>query len=87
MHDEKGERMTRSPIPNSKAHRIADKNHSDDCLAAQFSIRVDTVADGNDYAEHVRETDDAHGEHDTEPLHIVCGSYAPEDQAAWDQES
>lgn len=70
-----------SPVSNSKTHGIANKNNRHDGFAAQFPIRIDAVADGSLNPDSVCETDDAHGEDQAKPLHVMCGSDAPEDES------
>lgn len=70
-----------SPVSDGKTHRVANEDDSHHGLAAQFSVRIDTVTDGKLDSDGVGETDDAHGENQAEPLHVVRGSDAPEDQA------
>ena len=70
-----------SPVSDSKTHSIANQNNRHDRFAAQLPIRIDTVADGSLNTDRVCESDDAHGEDQAEPLHVMCGSDAPKDQA------
>ena len=69
-----------SPVSDSKTHCVANENHGHHGFAAQFSVRINAVADGKLKPDGVGETDDTHGKDQAKPLYTVCSSNAPEDQ-------
>lgn len=73
------------PVSDCKAHRVADEDDGDYGLAAQILVRIYAVADGELGPDGVDKTKETQGENQTEPVYVVRGSDAPQDQAAGDE--
>lgn len=70
-----------SPVSDGEAHRVADEDDGHDGFAAQLLVRIDAVADGQLGADGVDEAEETEGEDETEPVDVMRGSDAPQDQA------
>ena len=75
-----GQHRKDGPITNSKAHRVPDQNHCNHSLTAQLPVRIDAIAHRHLNTDRVRDGNNAHGEYQSKPLHVVRSTDAPEDQ-------
>lgn len=70
----------RNPIPNSKAHRIADNDHGRHAITTNRRVTINEIVHTQRNAASITESSAAHGDNEAEPVDMVSSAYTPEDE-------
>ena len=68
-----------SPISNRKRHCIPHQHHTRHRITTQLLITINKIINAYTDPARIRESQQVHGDYETEPMHVMRGTDTPED--------
>lgn len=74
------------PIAHGERHGVPNQYHTRHRIPAQLPVAVDQVVDAQRDAARVRQRQQTHRYDQSEPMHLVRRSHAPEQERSWHED-